>query len=365
VARAGISIWSITKREEQMCACTVARDYKRLRPYAKRAGVRLRVGSRYGLPFHTRRYENRVGLILGVLLFFSFILAMSQFVWSVEVGGNEDISQFELLKALEDEGIKPGVLKKDINVPAAKQNIMLKLDALSWIAINISGTTVSVEVRERIPEPEMEPVDQPCNIVASRSGQIMSMVVYDGEELVKKGDVVKAGDILVSGIIEGKTGLSILKHSGAKVIAQIQEEKVFEIPLFTETARETGTKRTKRMLTFLNADIPIWFCGPINFDYRLETTQTQLTFLGAKLPIYYKEERHLELVKEKAAVSADDAKKAAAHLIADYEVNELGAEEVISRELSVSREESFYRVTVSLTANADIAQEQEIFTESS
>lgn len=365
IARAGIAIWDVTKQGEGLFACTVAKDYKKLRPYARRSRVLLRVSKRYGLPFYTRKYDRRAGLFLGIVLFLTFIITMSQFVWSVEVSGNKDVTDFELIQALEDEGIRSGVLKKNIDVATAKQNIMLKLDRLSWIAINISGTNAFVEVRERTQQPEMEAVDVPSNIVAAKSGQIVRMEVYNGQAVVKKGETVKEGDLLVSGVIQGKTGLNLLSHSGAKVIAQIQEEKVFDIPLFVETIKETGTKRTKRFLSLLNVEIPVWFCGPIDFDYRLETKRNQLSLFDTKLPVYYKEEIHYELSHEKRAVSIDEAKRAAAHLIADYEANVLKAEEVLSRNLHVSKQGSYYRVTVYLVANADIAKEQEIFLENS
>ncbi len=365
LARAGIAIWNVTKQEEDLVAFTVARDYKKLRPYARRAGVRLRVKKRYGLPFYTRKYNKRAGLILGIVIFFTFIFTMSQFVWSVEISGNKEITQFELMQVLESEGIKPGVLKRDIDISIAKQNIMRKIDRLSWIAINISGTSAYVEVRERVLQPEMETVDVPSNIVAARSGQIIRVEVHDGQAVVKKGDSVKEGDLLVSGLMQGKTGLNLLTHSSAKVIAQIQEEKIFDIPLVVEVSDETGKRRTKRMISFLNAEIPIWFCGPIDFDYRLESIRTPLTLFGAKLPLYYKQEVHYELVKHKKAVSVEEAKKAAAHLIADYETNVLNIVEVISRDISVKKERDRYSVTVKLVANADIAREQEIFIENS
>ncbi len=365
IGRAGIAIWDVTKKGEALFACTVAKDYKKLRPYARRSRVLLRVHKRYGLPFYTRKYNKRAGLFLGIILFFTFIIAMSQFVWSVEVSGNKDVTTFELTQALEGEGIRAGVLKKNIDVPTAKQNIMLKLDRLAWITINISGTSAFVEVRERTQQPQMEAVDVPSNIVAAKSGQIIRMEVYNGQAVVKKGETVKEGDLLVSGVIQGKTGMNLLSHSGAKVIAQVQEEKVFDIPLFVEEKIETGTKRTKRFLSLLNVEIPVWFCGPIDFDYRLDTKQNQLSLFGTKLPVYYKEEIHYELIGENKGVSVDEAKKAAVHLIADYEANVLKAEEVISRELSVVKQGSYYRVTVYLVANVDIAKEQEIFLENS
>lgn len=365
VARARVAIWDITRKGEEMTACVLARDYKRLRPCVRRTGVRLRVTQRHGLPFYTRRYDKRAGLVLGIVIFFTFIIVMSQFVWSVEISGNREVSEFEITQALRDEGICPGALKKDVDVRAAKQNILLKLTKLSWITINIMGTNAQVEVRERAPQPQMVPVDRPGNVIAAKSGQIIRMEVYGGQAMVKKGDSVKEGDLLVSGVVQGKTGLNLLSHSSAKIIAQIQEQMVYDIPGSVEIGRETGNQRTKRFLSLLGAEIPVWFCGPIHFDYRLTTQTTQLSLFGAKLPVYYKQEVHRELVRVTRDVSAEEARAAAEHLIAEYEVKVLKAEEVISREFSVEQSGSDYRVTVKLVANADIAREQEIFTENS
>ncbi len=365
VSHTGLSIWNVKKSEQQLTANTLVRDYKKLRPCAKRSGVRLRVQKRFGFPFYVSRYDKRAGIVLGVCLMCAFLFAAAQFIWTVDVSGNQLVSSFDIVKALENQGIYPGALKKDISVPLAKQRILLALKDLSWIAINISGATAKVEVREKIPQPDMVPLEVPSNIIAARSGQILRLEVYDGDTLVEKGDSVKEGALLVSGIIEGKFGKNILVHSSAKIIAQVQDEKVYDIPLNAVTTRFTGRERTRRILKVVNADIPIWFCSAITFDYQLETTEKPLTLFGAKLPLVYREERCREIIKEQVPVSENDAKKAAVRLIADYELNDLQPEEVLSRAVSVERGQDFYRVTVNLVANVDIAKQQEIFTEKS
>lgn len=360
VTRAGISIWNISRKDEVLTACTVAKDYKRLRTPAKKSGVRLRLNNRYGLPFHARKYRKRAGLLLGVAIFIGFIMFMSQFIWSVEVVGNVEVTRFEILKALELEGIKVGGYKNNIDVPMAKQRLLLALDNLSWLTINLSGTTAVVEVKERTKEPEMEPVDKPCNIIAARSGQILKMEVYDGESMVKKGDVVKAGDILVSGIIEDKSGNNTVKHASAKIIAQVQDHREYDVPLVTEVTRYTGKERTKRLLSFLNTDIPIWFCGSTEFDYRLETAKETLSLFGIELPVIYKEEHYREVIRKKVPVTEDKAKGAVLLLIKKFEKDELKDAEIVSRTIDVKKTNNGYQVQVDLVVNIDIAKEQEI-----
>lgn len=360
VTRAGISIWNISRKGEVITACTVARDYKRLRTPAKKSGIRLRLNNRYGFPFHARKYRKRAGLLLGAAIFIGFILFMSQFIWTIEIFGNVQVSRFEILKALESEGIKVGGYKNNIDVPMAKQRLLLVLNDLSWITINLSGTTAVVEVKERTKEPKMESIDKPCNIIAAKSGQILKMEVSDGTAMVKKGDVVKAGDILVSGIIEDKFANHAFKHAGAKVIAQIQEHRKYNVPLVTEVTRYTGKERTKRLVSLLNTDLPIWFCGSTEFDYQLEATKEQLSLFGIELPITYIEERYREVIQQKVPVTEERAKGAVLLLINKFEKDELKDAKEVSRNIDVKRVSNGYLVEVDLVINVDIAKEQEI-----
>ena len=46
--------------------------------------------------------------------------------------------------------------------------------------------------------------ESPCNLIASKKGRIASILVRSGSAKVKKGDKVKPGDVLISGIVEIK-----------------------------------------------------------------------------------------------------------------------------------------------------------------
>ena len=74
-------------------ACTTAAGYKRLRPIAKKTGVRMRLIEKGGMPFTRFRYRKRIGLLVGALLFALFLGGMSRFIWNVEIEGAETIKE--------------------------------------------------------------------------------------------------------------------------------------------------------------------------------------------------------------------------------------------------------------------------------
>ena len=65
-ARGGIPLWDTGRRGVVLTARCFARKYKKLRPIARKAGVRLHVVRRHGVPFFLQRYRARAGLVAGL-----------------------------------------------------------------------------------------------------------------------------------------------------------------------------------------------------------------------------------------------------------------------------------------------------------
>ena len=61
------------KRKDEVLAASVnASDYRKLKKPAKKAGLRLHIREKHGIPFLISRYHARWGLSLELLLFFVF-----------------------------------------------------------------------------------------------------------------------------------------------------------------------------------------------------------------------------------------------------------------------------------------------------
>ena len=359
-ARRGINVWDAVKKDDTLTACTEVSSYKQLRPFAKKTGVRLRVRERHGAPFEARRYRRRTGLLVGILLFLTFLCVMGQFVWHVEVQGNEEVSREEVLTTLSELGLRPGVWSGSLDVRTLERSALLRMQRLSWIAVNLDGSTATIEVRERIMPPPMFPDDdKPCNIVAARDGLITYMEVYEGQAVLKVGDTVQAGDIIVSGIIEDKKGQDTVKHARAKVLAQADCEISVEVPR-TETVKEkTGEQKHRRYLRVFGADMPLFIYRPFSVAYDMTRETKPLTLLGMPLPLSYVDETYDFYVEKQRALTAGEARERAVLLLEQREKEEFVGGQIVEKIIEHSDLEDVHKISGKYLCNIDIALEKE------
>jgi len=127
LAKQRISVWDIKRREQALTGCVAACDYPHIRPLAKKAGVRLRIVEKKGLPFKRKKLTARRGLLVGAGVFVLFLFVMTRFIWTIEVQGNEQIPTEAITRAMEDIGIRPGTLRAGIDVRQSERLLMLAI----------------------------------------------------------------------------------------------------------------------------------------------------------------------------------------------------------------------------------------------
>lgn len=216
--------------------------FKLLRPVVRKTKCRVRILKKRGLPFLSSRYRKRKTFLAGAFLFVLLMCTMTSFVWSIEISGNKNLTVEFVEKALAENGIKPGAPKLSINTEKAVTRLMTNVEELAWISIDIKGTKVKVQLRERKPLPQMVPKNEPCSIVAVKDGMIRQIVVTDGIEAVKEGDTVKKGQLLISGSIPIKNEETKFRlvHAMGSVSARTWYEAVCPVKLEEVTKVRTG-----------------------------------------------------------------------------------------------------------------------------
>lgn len=255
-ARAGAYLWDIASRRNSG-ACVAVGWYRRLRPYARRAGCRLRVRERHGLPFLLYRTRNHRGLLIGAAAFAAVLIALSSHVWCIEVTGNKALDTNAILSALAENGLYAGARKSAVDNGRIESKVMLMFPRIGWMNINTQGCIYQVSIQEKVDRPEVVQKDRICNLKASATGQILSLRVFAGTALVKKGDAVVEGQLLVSAAVEDQFGGTTMEHAAAEVIAETSHTIESRIPL-TQSAREpTGRASVCRCLELFGARLPL------------------------------------------------------------------------------------------------------------
>ncbi|NLJ99542.1 MAG: sporulation protein YqfD, partial [Tissierellia bacterium] len=197
-----IYLWDIKRIGYTLLEMKVSIEgFKALKEVVKKAGCKVEIIDKNGFPFLLHRLKHRKMLGFGFFVFLAIIIFLFSLIWDIEVIGNEMIKGEEIIQALEKENIKKGIIKYRIDKDYTKDFLLDKFEHLSFVSVEIKGTRLIVEVKEQDLPPENIDMDTPCNIVATKKGVIIKTIAKNGNSLVRKGDVVEKGDILIAGII--------------------------------------------------------------------------------------------------------------------------------------------------------------------
>ena len=200
---------------------------------AARAKMRFELGEPLGIFGFLMRNKKKYGVFLAVLFCAVLFLLSRSLVWDVRISGNESLSELAVEDALSKVGFGVGTRWRRIDKNEIETAVLSNNPSIAWISLNRRGTVAYVELIESenvgIRE-EVAPLYS--NVVAERDGVIEEITVKSGEAMVKVGDVVRAGDILISGIIENDSGVRFCRAVGS-----VRASGVTEIS--AEVARST------------------------------------------------------------------------------------------------------------------------------
>lgn len=280
-AEYGIPFWDL--RWESAVAFTFTltrRDWKRLRKLSRRLDCEMEAVGWKGTPFFLGRLRRRYGLWITMGLCSLLLFYGSFFVWDFEIEGNEEVSEQEILRALEKCGVGFGTFGYGINSFQMRNDLMLEIPELSYIAVNVRGCRAYVQVRERIPAPEIVSKRLAGNTVAAKDALITAVKPWDGEKQVLPGTMVTEGQLLISGVVENDyAGARYLRGMG-KVYGRTWYALRCQVPLVVEEKQYTGEETVQRALLFGKKRVNLYFSSSISGD----TYDKMITWKKCRLP---------------------------------------------------------------------------------
>ncbi len=195
----GHRLWQTRRSGRSLEANVEARSFRRLRRAARRTRSRVRILERHGLPFLLARTRRRPFLVLGAAVCLVALYAFSLVIWVVDVEGTAELDPELILEVAASLGLRPGVLRGSVNPREVERGLILAVNGLSWAAVELHGATALIRVIEKVPLEKPVVPAPPADIVAAKDGVIQSLIVLAGQPVVKEGDTVKAGQVLISG----------------------------------------------------------------------------------------------------------------------------------------------------------------------
>jgi similar to stage IV sporulation protein len=224
-----IKIWDIKKIDNIFYAKCYKSDYVNISRKAKTLRIKLKVLSKRGIYFKAKKYNKRIGLLIGLIFLLSIITFLQNFIWTLEINIVGDNTNLITLTDFKKYGIKKGAFLPLLDFKQIENKIYKQNNDISWISINRIGTRVCIEIRPRVIPPELIKDKKPCNIIAKRGGKILKIETYYGQKQVVVGDYVAQGELLISGIIDNPDMTTSIMYSNGKVIALTEISNIIKI----------------------------------------------------------------------------------------------------------------------------------------
>ena len=243
----GLAFWDLQWESAAAFTFTLTRrDWKRLRRLTARLDCELTPVGWRGTPFFLGRMRRRYGLWITLGLCSLLLLWGSFFIWDFAIEGNETVSDQEILRALEKYGVAFGTFGYDVNSFQLRNDLLLELPELSYIAVNVRGSRAYVQVRERVEAPEIIDMRQSGNTVAARDALVTAIEPWEGEKMVLPGTMVREGQLLISGVVDSGYGGSRYVRGMGKVYGRTWYTLRCRVPLTVWETVYTGESRTRR-----------------------------------------------------------------------------------------------------------------------
>ena len=275
------------------------RNYDELKDIVKRCDGKVKIIQSKGGLFLYLKIKKSISLVIGGILFFCIMFVLSQYVWSVEINTTKNVSPFEIRKVLYSKGIIPGISKKAINVTEIERLIEDSNKDVLWVRVRIEGSSLRVLIEEKVNPPSIK-INDYGNLVASMEGEVSRVYTYSGRAIVKEGDIVNKGDVLIEGII-GSEGNEVEVPPSGVVIANTFVEKTMVVQTNGKIKERNGNKDSDIYLNIFGKKFYLKKAIK-DFEYydRIEEEGKFINIVN----YYEKVDKEVKLTKEEAVSKA-------------------------------------------------------------
>lgn len=284
-----INLYNISYKKDKMVVLIDVKDYlkiKRLNYYSK-----IRVVKYDGLLNIKKIIKDNMFYISVVFLSFIWMNLLTNYIVDIEIIHSNSGVRRLLKEELDKNNVKRFSLAYSFE---ELNNITKKILAdnknnLEWVSIKKDGMKYIVRAEERIIKSE-EVSDKPRDIVASKDAYITKVISNKGNVLVRQGEYVKKGTVLISGKITLYEDVKGVTSASGSVYGNVWYESAVEIPKEISSERLTGKKRYN-----LNVSNKILLRNKYQ-NFRQKNIK-EIKIFGLKIKFYREEE--VEIIKTK------------------------------------------------------------------
>ena len=231
----------------------------------------------FGITAATKFVKKHFVLPIICLLIVAVLVLSSQFCFKIEISGDFDSDIVQ--QALTDSGVTIGCNMSRLNVDVLENMLANKLNAM-YAVVTRSGSVLYVNV---VAKKQIDPpidMTKSRDIVATRAGVVTSILCEQGNALVKVGDTVSVGDVLIEGKRIFNDGTFDNVYALGRVTLQITATGFAEYTGYKTETVETGNIFTSTGVVLFGKQ----YSKNCPFEqYRLETSSKYIHPLNLEI----------------------------------------------------------------------------------
>jgi similar to stage IV sporulation protein len=364
-----ITLWGLQSLDDGYEMCLSIHSFKKLRPLLRKTRTRMVILEKHGLPFLLHRYRNRKLFAAGAIAAGVLLYGLSLFIWNIHLDGNTGISDQTILSYLEEEGIVHGMKKSEVHGEEIESMLREHFPGITWVSAEVKGTRLLLHIRENENAEESGlKEEEPADLVASKSGMVVNLIVRSGTPAVLDGANVEKGDLLVASRVEvlnddGEVADVSYVHADADLMIRYEESYDVSFSMEYEKKVYTGKKRTSFYLVLgtkrLDWTLPgTKFSTSSEMDRLTSETQAKLTE-NFYLPLVFGKNTEQEYIPEKAIYTEEEAKsKANEELSLFFEKLRIKGLQIIENNVKIETNGEICRLHGTLVIEERAVQEQ-------
>lgn len=257
-------------------------DYKkikRLNYYSK-----IKIVSYVGINKVKEMIKNNIFYIIIFILAFILIDIITSYIVDIEVIHSSSSIRKLIYKELDNNNVKKYSFAYDFNeLEKIQDNILINnKDKLEWISITKDGMKYIIRCEERKIK-EINKESGYRNIVAKKDAYITKIISTKGVNLVRSGEYVKKGDVLISGEIKLYEEVKGDTLATGYVYGNVWYNVEVSIPKEENKKEYTGKSRFN-----ININDKIFFKN--KYKYFSQENIREIKILGLKIKFYKEKE---------------------------------------------------------------------------
>lgn len=330
---------------------------------ANEAGTECSIGDLHGMPVVGAFLYRRPAVILGTLIFAGWMMYSTKIIWDVRIEGAEKTDTSEIIDMLQTLGCGIGDYFPSIDFNTLHAKYAASQQDIAWLSVYMNGTVAEVQVRELWRDERIKaPKNVYANVVATEDGVVEEITAFEGQPCVRAGDVVRKGQLLISGVIEQKDGSIRYEYATGEVVCRTAYPICVEIQTKQEQKSYTGRQKTKKRIKFFKKTINLFINGGTlypNYD-KIYTIEQLCPFGLCEIPLWYEKTVYREYETICREVSVDVAAEEAMTALTEQIMTATRDAELLSKQVETSfTDDGIYKVNCLLYLRHDIGQVEE------